>query len=129
MSYLSEAITEEKDLGVTIDWDLILHIHVSKTVNKASRMIGLVRATFTCIDETIFPRVFTTMVRLHLGYVNVIWYPKFRRDKLEVKTIQRRAIKVIPNFRSLPYRDRLEALAETPIFVLSKEMRRHASDV
>ena len=46
-----EAITEEKDLGVTIDRDLKFHMHVYKAMNKASRMLGLVRATFTCIDE------------------------------------------------------------------------------
>jgi len=45
-----EAITEEKDLGVTIDRDLKFHMHVSKVVNKVSIILGLVRATFTCID-------------------------------------------------------------------------------
>jgi len=62
-----EAITEE-DLGVTIDRELKFHIHVNKAVNKASIMLGLVRATFTCIDETTLPRLFTTMVRPHLEY-------------------------------------------------------------
>jgi len=47
-----EAITEENDLGVTIDRDLKFRMYVSKAVNKASRMLGLVRATFTCINET-----------------------------------------------------------------------------
>jgi hypothetical protein len=82
-----EAIAEEKDLGVTIDRDLKFHLHVAKAVNKASRMLGLVRATFTCIDETTLPRLFTAMVRPHLEYGNVIWYPRFRRDKLEVEKI------------------------------------------
>jgi len=43
-------------------------------------------------------------------YENVIWCPKFRRDRLEVEKIQRRARKLIPNLISLPWRDRLEAL-------------------
>ena len=43
-----EAITDEKNLGVTIDRDLKFHMHVSKAVNKASIMLGLIRATFTC---------------------------------------------------------------------------------
>ena len=106
-----EAITEEKDLGVTIDRDLKFHMHVSKVVDKASKMLGRVIATFTCIDETTLPMLFTTMVRPHLEYGNVIWCPRFRRDKLEVEKIQRRATKLIPNLRSLPYRDRLEVLS------------------
>ena len=105
-----EAITEEKDLGVIIDRDLKFHRHVSKAVNKASRMLGLVRATFTCIDETTLPKLFTTMVRPHLEYGNVIWCPRFQRDRIEVEKIQRRATKLIPNLRSLPYKDRLVAL-------------------
>jgi len=100
-----EEITEEKDLGVTISRDLKFHMHVS----KAPGMLGLVRATFTCLDETILPRLFTIMVGPHLEYGNIIWCPKFRCDKLEVEKIQRRATKVIPNLRSLSYRDRLEA--------------------
>jgi len=79
--------------------------HVSKAVNKA-----LIRATFTCIDETTLPRRLTTMVRPHLEYGNVIWCPRFRCDKLEVEKIQRRAMKVIPNLRSLPFKDKLVAL-------------------
>ena len=105
-----EPTTDEKDLGVTIDQDLKFHLHVSKAVNKASRMLGLVRATFTCLDELTLPKLFTTMVRPHLEYGNVIWSPRFRRDRLEVEKIQRRATKLIPSLRNMPYSDRLEAL-------------------
>ena len=104
-----EAITEEKDLGVTIDWDMNFHMHVSKTANKASRMLGLVRTTFTCIDDT-------SQAIDHYGSPSFgIWkcelISKFRRDKLaQLKKIQRRATKLIPNLRSQPYRDRLYTL-------------------
>ena len=77
-------------------------MHVSKVVNKASRLLGLVRATFA--------RLFTIMVQPHLVHGNVIWCLRFRRDKLEVENNQRRTTKLIPNLRSLIYRDRLEAL-------------------
>jgi len=72
-----EAITEEKDLGVTVERDLKFHIHVFTAVNKASIMLGLVRATFTCIEETILPRLFTTLVRPHLEYGNLVCCPRF----------------------------------------------------
>ena len=86
-----------KDLSVTIDRDLNFHMHVSKAVNKASIMLGLVRATFIWLDETTLPRLFTTLVRPNLEYGNEIWCPRFRRDKLEVEKPQRRATKLIPN--------------------------------
>ena len=65
-----ETLTGETDLG---DQDLKFHLHMFKAVNKAPKMLGYVRATFTFIDETL-PRLFITMVRIHLEYGNVIWY-------------------------------------------------------
>ena len=61
-----ETITEEKDLGFEIDRDLNIHMHVSKGVNKASIMLGLVRATFKSINATTLARLLSTMVRPHL---------------------------------------------------------------
>ena len=72
-------------------------------------MLGLVCATFTCIDETTLPKLFASMVRPHLEYGNAIWSPRYRRESVEIEKIQR-ATKLIPNLRHLPYKDRLEAL-------------------
>ena len=63
-----EAIPEEKDLGVTIDWDMNFHMYVSKTANKASRMLGLEQHSPTSMTLL---RLLTTMVRPHLEYGNV----------------------------------------------------------
>ena len=43
-------------------------------------IFGLIIVTFTCIDETTLPRLFTTMAHPHLEYGNLIWCPMFRRD-------------------------------------------------
>jgi len=56
----------EKDLDVFIDEELKFHVHVSKAVEKASRLLGLIRATFTCLDIVTMPWLFTTMVQPHL---------------------------------------------------------------
>ena len=72
---------DEKDLGVVLDEELKFHLHVSQAVKKASRMLSLVRATFTCLDETTIPRLFMTMVRPHLEYGNIIWHPRYRQDR------------------------------------------------
>ena len=58
-----ESTPDEKDWGVVIDEELKFHLHVSQAVKKASQMLGLVHATFTCLDETIIPRLFMTMVQ------------------------------------------------------------------
>ena len=81
----------EKDLGVIVD-DLKLHTHIANAVNKASRMLDLIRKTFTLLGETIVPRLFTAMVIPHLEYGNVIWHPRYKRVKLEVEKVQRRQL-------------------------------------
>ena len=90
--------------------DLKFHLHVSKAVSKASRMLGLVHVTFSCLDESTVPRLFTTIGRPHLEYGNIIWHPRYRRDKLEVEKIQRRATRLIPSLKGLSYEERLRAL-------------------
>ena len=72
---------EEKDLGVIMDNELKFHKHTAYAVKKASKMFGLFRATFTCLDEITVPTIFMAMVRPHLEYGNVIWYPAFNLIK------------------------------------------------
>lgn len=105
-----EETKEEKDLGVIVDKELKFNKHLANAVNKASRMLGLVRTTFTCLDETTIPKLFNALVRPHLEYGNVIWHPRFRKDKIEVEKVQRRATKLVPGLRHVPYEDRLKTL-------------------
>ena len=102
--------TSEKDLGVTIDKELKFHQHIASAVKKASRMLGLVKATFTCLDGITVPRLFTAMVRPHMEYGNVIWSPRYISDCLELEKLQRRATKLVPSLRSLPYEERIQKL-------------------
>ena len=67
----------EKDLGVYIE-QLTFHVHVTKAVGTASRMLGRVRHTLTCLYRITVPLLFNTIVRPHLKYGNVIWHPRFR---------------------------------------------------
>jgi len=129
MEYSMNAVTldettNEKDLGVFIDKELKFHSHISKAVSKASRMLGLIRATFTCLDTSTVPKLYSTLVRPHLEYGNVIWHPRFRGDKLEIEKVQRRATKLIPELRHLPYEERIRHLK-----LPSLEHRRRRGDM
>ena len=123
-----ESTPDEKDLCVVTDEVLKFHLHVSQAVKKAFRMLGLVRAIFICLDETTIPRLFTTMVRPHLEYGNVIWHPRYRRDKLEVEQIQRSAIKLIPSLKGLNYEDILKS-PEDAIVRAPQEKRRYVTSI
>ena len=71
----------------------------------------LVCATFSCLDESTVPRLFTTMVRPHLEYGTSYGIPaRYWRDKLEVEKIQPRATRLIPSLKGLSYEERLRVL-------------------
>ena len=102
--------TEETDLGVTIDEELKFHKHVAAAIKKYSRMFGLIRAIFACLDGVTVPRLFTTPIRPDLEYGNIIWSPRFKVDSVKVENVQSIATKLIQNLRHVPYEDRLMTL-------------------
>jgi len=55
----------EKVLGVFVNDALKFRDHVSYSVNKASRLLGLIITTFSCVDEDTLLRLFTTLIRPH----------------------------------------------------------------
>ena len=44
-------VFEETDLGVTIDHELKFEDHISKKVNKANSIVGLIRRSFAYLDD------------------------------------------------------------------------------
>ena len=96
----------ERDLGVFTDDTLKFCDHVCYAVNKASRLLGLIRFTFSCVDEETLPRLFTTLVRPHLMYGYIIWHPRYRIDKLPIEKIQIRTTNIYhmwKHYKSLDY--------------------------
>jgi len=92
----------------------VCHLHqltyISFAVNKSSRMLWLIKKTFSCLDEDTLPRLYKALVRPHLEYGNIIWYPYYQMDKLAVERVQRRATKLVPYLKHLSYEQRLVAL-------------------
>lgn len=88
----------EKDLEVFVDDALKFRDRVSRAANKASRLLSLIRTTFSCIDEGTLPRLFTTLVRPHLECGNSIWHSWHQIEKLQIEKIQRQATKLIPTW-------------------------------
>jgi hypothetical protein len=82
---------------VIIDEELMFHKHVAAALKKSSKILRLIRATCTCLDEITVPSLFTTLVRPRLEYGNVIWLPRFKMDDVEVENVQGRATYLIQN--------------------------------
>ena len=91
----------EKDIGVYVNQHLIFDTHIETNVNKANSIKGIIRRSFTYLDEKMFRLLFKAMVRPHLEYA--------KRIEL-IENVQRRSTKLISSLKNLPYEDRLRKL-------------------
>ena len=67
--------TLEKDLGVHMDSELKFSQHLERQVNKANRLLGLIRRSFDYLDGDTMKLLFTALVRPHLEFGNCVWAP------------------------------------------------------
>ena len=81
--------------------------HVQIQVGKANRMLGLIRRSFTYLDANTMRALFTALVRPYLEFSNTAWHPQFEKDKKLIENVLRRATKIIPGLKDLPYEERL----------------------
>ena len=100
----------ERDLGVEMDHLLKFREQAATAVGRANRILGLIKHSFAHIDSKTLPLLFKTMVRPHLEYCNQIWGPFNVADTKLVERVQRRATRLVPELRRLPYEERLKKL-------------------
>ena len=110
-----EHIDEEKDLGVIIDSELTFESHITSKVSKANQMMGLVRRVFSFLGKDMFIRLYTSLVRSHLEYGQVVWAPWRKKFIRLVESVQERATKGVDGMAALPYTERLHALGLTTL--------------
>ena len=60
-------------------------------------------------------KLYTSLVRPHLEYAVQVWSPYLKKDINSIEGVQRRATKLISEFRGLSYEDRLERLKLTTL--------------
>ena len=89
--------TKEIDLGVVFDTKLSFRNHINMSIDKANRLLGIIRRSFCALDNTSFTILYKAIVRPHLEYAANIWnrYKKGYIDDLE--KVQRRATKRLQN--------------------------------
>ena len=103
-------VKEEKDLDVVVDNRLKFHKHAASAVKQANTVLGLIKHSFTALDDTTLPLLYTSMVRPHLEHGNIIWGPHFKEDMKAVERVKKRATRMILRIKDLPYTQRLKAL-------------------
>jgi hypothetical protein len=85
----------EKDLGVNVDPELKFSKHIEVQVNKANKILGMIRKSYEYLDGTTLKMLFTALVRPHLEFSNVAWSPRLIKDRKLIEGVQRRATKLV----------------------------------
>ena len=107
---------EERDLGVLVDDRLRFSNHIEEIVNKANRILGLIKIGFACFDMKMFKKLYPVLVRPHLEYCVQVWSPYLQRDIKLLEGVQERATKMVPELKGIiKYEDRLEKLKMTTL--------------
>ncbi len=119
-----EYTKQEKDLGVTVDGTLAFEQHCELAISKANRVLGIIRRSFKYVDKDVMLTLYKSLVRPHLEYNNDIWSPKLKRTKRTLEAVQRRATRMVPELKNVPYEERLRHLG-LPTLVY----RRHRADM
>ena len=101
---------ELKDLGILIDEHLKFKNHITEKINKANQIMNLIRRTFTYVDKDNFIILYKSLVRPHIEYGNVVWYPFLKADINAIENMQRRATRYVPEVSTLEYGARLVKL-------------------
>ena len=80
-----EQISEEKDLGVIVDKELKFHTQSAAATKKANSRLGIIRTSFAYIVWKMLSLLYTSLVRPHLEYGNVVWGPSSKGIKKMLK--------------------------------------------
>ena len=105
-----ESVEAEKDLGVLIDTELKFSKHVESQVNKANRILGLIRRSYEYIDMEAMRLLFCALVRPHLEFANCVWNPRLAKDCQLIEGVLRRATRCVPGLSHMEYEERLKAM-------------------
>ncbi|MCP3849730.1 MAG: hypothetical protein GY694_05770, partial [Gammaproteobacteria bacterium] len=93
---------EEKDLGVTFDTKLKFDQHINTVINKANKVLGLIKRNFKCMNKFTLITLYKSLVRPILEYGQPVWAPFLKRQTKLIENVQRRATKLISDIKHLP---------------------------
>ena len=96
-----EEDSEEKYLGILFEKNLKFNKHITVTVKRANKLVGLIRRTFSFMDKELFLMVYKCLIRSVLDYGSPVWNPSTKKYRQLLENVQRRATKLVPELKML----------------------------
>ena len=100
-----KSVEIEKDLGVYVQENLKFDKHISLTINRANKLVGLIKRTFSYLDQETLLTLYKTIIRPIIDYGNIIWFPVLKKDIRAVENVQRRLTRLLPELSHLSYEE------------------------
>ena len=69
--------SEEKD--ILFEENLKFFKHITMTVKRASKLVGLIERTFSLMVKELFPMVYKSLIRSVLNYGFPVWDPSTKK--------------------------------------------------
>ena len=99
----------KKRILVCVDANLTCEEHMVTKVKKANQIVGLIRRSFTYLDEKSFVKLYTALVRPHLKYAQCVWSPHLKKHQ-DTPRVQERATKLVDHMNDIDYSERHKIL-------------------
>ena len=108
-------VEEERDLGIIVQNDLKVSKQCAKVAATGNRILGMIYRSFNYKSKDIILQLYKSLVRPHLEYCIQAWCPFLQKDIDLLEKVQHRATRMIDNFRTMTYEDRLTTLGLTTL--------------
>ena len=95
------------DLGVLITQNLKPSAQCLRAAARAQRMLATIKLAFKFLDVHSMSVLYKSFVLPLLEYCSVVWCPYYVKDIEILGKVQRRFTRILPDFRDLPYKERL----------------------
>jgi len=102
--------TQEKDLGIIFESTLKFDKHIESVVNRANRLLGMIKRTFSSLNSRLFLILYKSLIRSILDYGGSVWSPSTKKNIQLIENVQRRATRLVPELRGMTYQERLTEL-------------------
>ena len=90
---------QEKDLGIIIEASGKCSQQCLASVNKANSLVGMIRRSIQYKSKGVVVKLFKSLVRPKLEYCIQAWSPYLKKDIDMIERVQRRALKLVQEFK------------------------------